>query len=31
VLIVGGLTDGRSDHGDGGRSAPAVTTVEIFQ
>ena len=31
VLIVGGLTDGRTDHGEGGMSAPAVTTVEIFQ
>jgi hypothetical protein len=31
VLVVGGLTDGRTDHGEGGMSAPAVTTVEIFQ
>jgi len=31
VLIVGGLTDGMTNHGEGGRSAPAVTTVEIFQ
>jgi hypothetical protein len=31
VLLVGGLTDGMTNHGEGGRSAPAVPTVEIFQ
>jgi hypothetical protein len=31
VFIVGGLTDGRTDHGEGGMTAPAVPTVEIFQ
>jgi WD40 repeat protein len=31
VLIVGGLLDGMTNHGEGGRSAPAVPTVEIFQ
>ncbi len=31
VLIVGGLTDGMTNHGEGGKSAPAVPTVEIFQ
>jgi hypothetical protein len=31
VLIAGGVTDGRTDHGEGGQSAPGVPTVEIFQ
>jgi hypothetical protein len=31
VLLVGGLTDGMANHGEGGRTAPAVPIVEIFQ
>ena len=31
VLLVGGLTDGMTNHGEGGRTAPAVPTVEIFR
>jgi hypothetical protein len=31
VLLAGGLTDGLTNHGEGGNSAPAVPTVEIFR
>ena len=31
VLIAGGLTDGLTNHGEGGQTAPAVPTVEVFQ
>jgi hypothetical protein len=31
VLLIGGVADGRTDHGEGGTTAPGVPTVEIFQ
>jgi hypothetical protein len=31
VLLAGGLADGMTNHGEGGGTAPGVSTVEIFQ